>query len=119
MLTQILGVYIILFGLLVLIRRKTVIRSVADLGNNSGLIFFLGCLELLGGLAIVFTHNQAQTGPEIVVFIIGCLLVIEALFYLGASTKGMKWVLKKFNTPMWYVLGGLLSMVLGIYLLLG
>jgi len=52
----------------------------ADFLEHRGLIFLAGVLTLLGGLAIVITHNVWVAGWPVVITIFGWLCVIGGVF---------------------------------------
>ena len=73
-------------------------------------------LELLGGLALVLSHNMWNTTPEIIISIFGWGLVLEGAFYMLASDDAVEALIKQVNISAWYWAGGFISLLVGGYL---
>lgn len=115
---QVFGLYCIILGAIIILRQKTVMRALADLANQRAALLLFGCLELLGGLALAVAFVDAGGNKGTALFVLGCLMVIESVFYVAASASLIKKVIRWFNHPWWYWTGGLLSIALGVFLLI-
>lgn len=116
-LMQLIGVYILLIGLIMMLRRKFFIHAMHDFIYNRALRFVIPALELAAGLALILTHNVWTVGPELIVTCVGWLLAIESVLYLLLPEKTLIKSLSALNNKKMYVVGGALSMALGIYLI--
>lgn len=115
-LAQLLGMYFILVGLLMMFRQKFFIHAVRDFIDSRVLRFLVPIFELLAGIALVLAHNVWTWGFEGVVTVIGWVLIVEALFYLALPEKKVvKW-LTAWNKSSVYLWGGALSILIGLLL---
>jgi len=82
-LSRLFGLYCILVALSMMIRKATVIETVKALLNNSPLMFLLGVMTLIGGLAMVLAHNVWSGGAApLVVTLIGWVTLAKGLVFL-------------------------------------
>lgn len=72
--------------------------------------------ELALGLLIVITHNVWVTDWAVVVTIIGWLMVVEGIMNMVLPHGVIERMIKYFNKPKWYVVGGIFSIMVGVYL---
>ncbi len=115
-LSQVIGVYLVIIGLICLLRRKTMIAAVADMASNRAVIYLVAILELLAGLGLVISHNVWVWDITVVITIVGWVMLIEAVAYLLLPYKVVAKIFRRLNTKSWYIAGGLLSVVVGAYL---
>ena len=80
---------------------------------DPAIIFIVGVLAFLGGLAIVRVHNQWTGGWPILVTIVGWLAIIGGLARMFFPTQLSAWVgtLVQTNTP--EIVAGALLVVIG------
>ena len=82
-LSRLFGLYCILVALSMMIRKATVIETVKALLNNSPLMFLLGVMTLIAGLAMVLAHNVWSGGASpLVVTLIGWVTLAKGLVFL-------------------------------------
>ncbi|HEX2792609.1 MAG TPA: hypothetical protein VHO23_02745 [Candidatus Paceibacterota bacterium] len=116
-LAKLFGIYFIIIGAVVLFRRKAVMPTVRDLFSNRALLLVIAVVEIAAGLALVLAYPVVLsldfTG---VLSLVGYMMVVEGVIYLGASTKFVKKVAGTFNRPFFYIAGGILAIIAGIYL---
>ena len=79
-LARLLGPLLLVIGAAILIDRKNIRAMATDFLEHRGLIFLAGVLTLLGGLAIVLTHNAWHGGWPVVITLFGWLMVIGGAF---------------------------------------
>jgi uncharacterized membrane protein len=115
-LSQVIGVYLILIGLISITRRKMMMAAVADIAKNRSLIYVIAVLELLAGIALVISHNIWAWEAAVIITIVGWLMLIEAVCYLILPNRVVQGIFKRFNKNGWYLTCGLLAVVLGLYL---
>ncbi len=115
-LAQLFGIYSIIGGLAVIARRRYFIPVIGGFAEERLTRLFVAILELLAGLAIVLSHNVWSTLPESIISLFGWGLALEGTFYLLASDELVESLFRKLNTQLWYTAGGLLSIIIGLYL---
>lgn len=79
-LAKLLGPILLSISAAMLINQVNMREMAADFLEHRGLIFLAGILTLLGGLAIVLTHNVWEWGWPVVITIFGWLSVIGGVF---------------------------------------
>lgn len=115
-LERVLGIYLIIMGLVVLFRRRYFTTIFAGFIENKVLRALVAIMELIAGILLVVIHNKWISWPTSVISLVGWIMAIEGLFYLILPEKWLKGMLKIFNNKFWYFLGGLLAILVGIYL---
>lgn len=116
MLPQLLGLYFLIVGVIVVARRRSVMPAISALAANRSLVLVIGLAELLAGLAIVLTHPVASFSVEGTISVIGWMLLVEGIIYIAIPARSVQRFIKSFNRQEWYVSGGLLAIVVGAYL---
>jgi uncharacterized membrane protein HdeD (DUF308 family) len=79
-LARLLGPILLSISAAVLINQVNMREMATDFLEHRGLIFLTGVLSLIGGLAIVLTHNVWEWHWPVVVTVFGWLLVIGGIF---------------------------------------
>src|SRR3989344_1068738 len=115
-LAKLFGMYFIVMGVIMLLRRRSIIPAVKDFASNSGLRFVIAAIELIAGLALVLAYPTVSTSIAGVISLIGYMMVIESLIYMAMPAKFVQDFIRSFNKPLWYQAGGALAIVAGIYL---
>lgn len=115
-LIQLLGLYLTIAGAITLLTQRTLMPALRDLAKNRGVLIVLGALELIAGLALVLAYPTVGFSVAGVLSLLGYVLIIEGILYFAAPNKLVKKMFATFNTPTWYVIGGLLSIAAGLYL---
>ncbi len=114
-LIQMFGVYFLIVGIIVLIRRKALLPAVEGLGKDRALMMIVGAFELVAGIALALAYPVVSLGPIGLVSLIGYIMAIEGILYLSGGSFIQK-ILRRFNTKRSFVIGGIVSIVLGAYL---
>lgn len=115
-LIQLLGLYLTIAGIIVLLTQRTLIPALRDLGKNRGVLIVLGALELIAGLALVLAYPTVSVSVEGLLSLLGYVLIVEGILYFAAPNRMVKKVFAAFNRPTWYLVGGILSIIAGVYL---
>ncbi len=115
-LAKLLGLYFLIMGAIVLFRRSAVMPTVAQLSANRALVLVIAVVELAAGLALVIAQPVVSVSVSGIIALVGYILIIESIVYIAAPTRYVQKMIRKFNRPMWYVVGGLVSIAAGIYL---
>jgi hypothetical protein len=115
-LIQMLGLYLTIVGVIVLLTQRTLIPALRDLAKNRGVLVVLGALELIAGLSLVLAYPMVELSVIGILSLLGYVLLLEGILYLAAPAKLVKKMFTAFNRPGWYMGGGILSIILGVYL---
>lgn len=115
-LTQLLGLYFVIVGLIVIVRRTAFMPAIKQLMANRPLLIIVGMVEVFAGLAIVLAYPEVTFSTNGVIGLVGWMMLIEGVIYLLMPSKEVQKLVKKFNTPTWYLAGGLSALLLGAYL---
>lgn len=115
-LAKVFGSYFIIAGAIALFRRGAVMPAVSQLAQNKPLILLLGVAELFAGLLIVIAYPNITFDYMGLITLIGWMLIVESIIYLATPSKEVQRFIKSFNTPLWYTAGGVIAILLGVYL---
>ncbi|PIR82313.1 hypothetical protein COU20_03050 [Candidatus Kaiserbacteria bacterium CG10_big_fil_rev_8_21_14_0_10_59_10] len=115
-LAQLLGLYFVLVGAIVLLRQKSLTPLVNEFAQNRALLFSVAVIELAAGLAILLAHPIFEFTWQGVITFIGALLVAESLVYLMMPYPKVGRFIRQFNTATWLRSGALIAIVFGAYL---
>jgi len=115
-LSQVLGLFLIICGVAIMVRRSYFAPVVGGFVEDRLTRMIVGVLELLAGLFLATAHTDWSSLPASIITAIGWLLVLEGTAYLLLSDKQMTSIIKMANNKAWYVFGGILSILLGVYL---
>ena len=81
------GIYFIIVGTIILIRRRSVIPTVKDLLGNKALLLTLASIELAAGIALVLEFPTVSPGVPGIISLVGYMMVIESIFYFAAPSR--------------------------------
>jgi hypothetical protein len=115
-LAKVIGVVLVVTGAAILIRREYFLRVFAEYVEQRLLRTTMSMIEFLAGMFLVVGHNIWTPLPAAVITMLGWLAVLEATIYLFLPDSWVARFIATFNTPMWYLVGGVLAIVVGIYL---
>lgn len=115
-LAKLLGLYLIIVGAVVLVQRRSIMPTMKDLLKNKPLLFSIALIELAAGLAILLNYATVSASLEGIIAVVGWMLLVESIFYLAMPMKMIQKFVQPFNTPTWYVGGGILAIALGVFL---
>lgn len=115
-LAKLLGLYFVIMGVVVLVRRKAVMPAVKDLMANRGLMLLIGVLEIVAGLALVITYPKINFDITGLLAVVGYMMIVEGIIYISLPVTMVQKMVRRFNRPSWYMAGGVLAIVVGLYL---
>jgi hypothetical protein len=115
-LAQVIGLYLIIGGAAIMLRRTYFMPVVGAFVEERMLRMVIGVIELIAGLCLVVAHTVWSPLPAAIVSLVGWIMTLEGAFYLLASDAIVSRLINKFNTRAWYVWGGVFSIVVGLYL---
>ena len=115
-LAKVFGLYLLVMGLLMPLRRKDLSAMIEALADNRPLVFLVGVLVLILGLVLVVSHNVWIAGWPLVITVLAWLVLIKALAYLLLPFEVTARLVRWFNRPAWFTIGGALWAALGLFL---
>lgn len=115
-LARVLGLSLIALGLIIAVRRHYYIAVYPTIVTERMTRMVFSTFALIGGLLLALHDPLWQTLPAIVISLIGWMAVAEALVYLALPDDHLTRLIAMFNKPVAYVFGGVLAVILGVYL---
>lgn len=104
-LTKLIGVYALISGLSLLLKRKMVMQVMNEFFKNRMFSYVIGLFELLLGLFLVLSGPIAEGAVGFIVKLFGWLAIIEGTVYLFVSEKTLhSFARKAKNRPLYYLL---------------
>ncbi len=115
-LAQLFGIYFIIVGVAVLVRKKSLMPAYRELIANKPVLLTIALLEIAAGLAIVLSNPVITWDWMGIIAVIGWMLLVEGVLYLVMPYKTVQQFTKKFSTGAWTMAGGIIAVVAGAYL---
>ena len=103
-------------GFAMLLNHARFPAMIGQLARDQGLIFLTGILSLLGGIAIVRVHNIWTGGWPVIITVLGWLAVLGGLVRMWFPHKAAPIAEAFAGNPTALILGGMLVVVLGLFL---
>lgn len=116
LLSKVLGVFLLIVGATILLRRDYFIPVFAAYARERLVRTVTSLFELLIGLFLAMSNDWSSSFPAALITLIGWMVVAEGLIYLALPDELIEKLLRVFNTPLWYVVGGVLAVAAGIFL---
>lgn len=113
---QVFGLYMIVVGIVVMAKEDQFMPVIGAFLKDKTELMLVAFVEFLAGLFFVLGYQEWGTVYEGVLSVFAWLVLLEGLMYMAAPSSWVAWVAKTFNVKMWYLGGGLASVVIGIYL---
>ena len=116
-LAKLLGLYCIIFALIMMARGPRVAATVKALVANPPLLLFVELMGLAGGLAMVIGHNIWTGGVlAVVVTLIGWLILIRSVILLPMPPEAAAKLIEalRYEKHFYLYMGG--TLILGLYL---
>ena len=116
-LAQLIGLSLLIVSISMLARREAMIALVESMMQNPPLLFVLGIIQLLGGLAIVLTQD-ASSGDTLplIVTLIGWWLMVRASLLMFLSQDALWALFDAVELEKYYYASNTVGLVLGGYL---
>jgi hypothetical protein len=115
-LARLLGPLLLLAGIGIAFNRDFYRAVAGDFLANRGLVYFGGAALLLGGTALILTHNVWAADWRIIITLIGWLtalrgaaLIIAPQWTIGLAERWVRW-------PQLFVVNAVIVIVLGLVL---
>ena len=116
LLAQFLGLFSVILALSMLAQRKMVVHIMKDVLKNRSTTYLIGMLEVVGGLLLVLNHAVWDSALTTAISVLGWLLLIEGVFYLFATQKFIKSIVKILDNYKAYYISSILYFIFGVYL---
>ena len=113
---QLLGLYFLIVGIIVLYRKQSIMPAIGQLIANRALVIVLALVELLAGLAVVLTFPSLSFDWMGLISLIGWMLIIESLIYLAMPYGRVAKMMRNFSRGSWLQAGGVVAVLAGGYL---
>lgn len=115
-LAQLFGLYFIIVGVAVLIRKKSLMPTCRELIANKPVLLAIALLEIAAGLAIVIANPVISFDWVGLITLIGWMLLVEGVLYLTLPSKVVQKFTKNFSGGTWMTAGALVAVAAGAYL---
>lgn len=115
-LSQVIGLYLIIGGVTIMLRRSYLIPVVGTFIEERLLRFIWASVELIVGLFFVLGFKDWSTLHGSILTVFAWMMLLEGLMYLTLPDQYVRKFLSVFNVRAWYIIGGILSFVIGLYL---
>jgi hypothetical protein len=113
---QLLGVYLVLSGVLMIVREQAMMLLVPKFVDTPPFLYFLGSLRVLIGLAIVLAHNMWIGTLGTVIYVVGWLTILRGIAMLVLPAETERKILTAFSRGnVWYTTA-IVAIVLGGWL---
>lgn len=116
LLAQVIGLYLLMEGLVILTQKKFVMNVVIDMSNHKALVTVTGAMLTVLGLLIVLNHNVWEASWQVVPTIVGWAMLAKGvmLFFIPKTILGhARKVAKNRNLMMF---AGIVAVAVGAYL---
>jgi uncharacterized membrane protein len=114
-LAKVLGLYLTVFGLLVLLRPAQLRAIVTEYMESRPIVFLGGMVGLIMGIILVVSHNIWTTNWRVVITILAWLILIKGtnhLFFPSVPRKMARTLLGS----SWILVPGVIDLLLGLFL---
>lgn len=116
-LASVVGWYLVVFGLLLLLRQEHMILVSRDILARRDVFFILALVTFLIGLLMVLSHNIWIMGWPVIVTVLSWLVLISGVIRLFFPEQAPKLGQSLLNKPVGINVLALILIVIGIYLL--
>ncbi len=115
-LAQVIGLYFIVIGASLLLNYKVLRKVMDDFITDTRFMFLGGSMILVLGLLLVASHNVWEGSWRVIITIIGWLTLFKGAAYLLLPKDMFKQWVKILNKKKCYKSGGVVVIILGLYL---
>lgn len=115
-LARLLGPMLVLAGTGLALNRDFYRGVASDFLANRGLLYFAGVAVLLGGTAIVLTHNIWSTDWRLIITLLGWLLVLRGVALVVAPRWSIEMAQRLMQHPQTLIINAVVVIVLGVVL---
>jgi len=113
---RIMGVYALVEGASMLVRRRMLLGVFAEMAKSRALSYIVGVCILIIGLLLALSHSTFESGLSSVITIVGWGVLLEGVLFLFLSKSTLDGVFRKLNSPIAYYTIAFGYLALGAYL---
>ena len=114
---QFLGYFLVLIGGVMLLRRKVVEGGMRNALKNRGTLFIVGILDLAVGILLIMAHPSWESLTDKAISTLSWFLLIQGVFYMVATQKQIKGIIKFIHVESVYYTVSLAYVVVGASLI--
>jgi uncharacterized membrane protein len=116
-LSRLLGLFTLIFSLSMALHRQASVQTLTELIRDPTLLFILGLIALVCGLAMVLAHNIWSGGAlPIIVTLFGWSILIRGLLLLSLSPRTLADLFEALHFEELFYLYMTIAGILGLYL---
>src|ERR1700722_10791518 len=115
-LAKIIGWVLVIIGLATFVKREFMRDVIKDFISHSSIILISATMNIILALLIVLSHNVWEASWKVVITILGYLMLLRGLLHVFIP-EWVRKMAKKFLNNDLFVYSGVISFVVGIYLL--
>ena len=113
---QLLGVYLVLSGVLMIVREQAMMLLVPKFVDTPPFLYFLGSLGVLIGLAIVLAHDTWIGTLGTIIYLVGWLTLLRGIAMLLLPAETERKILEVFSHGNAWYTTAMVAIVLGGWL---
>ncbi|MCX6751987.1 MAG: hypothetical protein NTZ87_00585 [Candidatus Nomurabacteria bacterium] len=111
---KVLGIYLLVSGLFLIIRGKTIPNLLKDFFGHPATVFLTGIILIFLSSIYLIQYSVWNGTAQVLVTLFVCLVMLKGLFYVFFPQILNEVSLKRFRGP--FVVYGLIAIVIGLYL---
>lgn len=116
LLSKVLGLFIAIAGATMMLRKEYFVPVIGLFVKDRLTRIVLAFAELAAGLFLLVQHFDFSSLPAGIITVLGIMMTTESVMYVALPDRFLSKFISKLNNPGFYMLGGLLSSALGLYL---
>lgn len=116
-LAKVIGASMVIAGISMLLRQKSLPLLVEQFLNNLPVRYFTGAVVLITGLLIVASHNFWTSPEKIIISLVGWAAVLKGASFMLLPENTLTGLARILNNKIWPIIGGLIAIAIGGYLL--
>ena len=113
---QVFGIYLILSGVLVLVKQEHIVSVGRLFGKDEALRFSMGALLTLGGLFMVLSYSDWSTTASSIITVVGWLVLLKGVVAFFVTESQFMKMMKVWGG--YYAAWGVIALIAGGYLAL-
>jgi hypothetical protein len=116
-LSRLIGLFMLVFSLAMFLHRRAMVETASLIVHDRPLLFVLGLVTLIAGLAMVLAHNIWSGGAlPVVVTLVGWITLIRGLIILLASPNALVSLFEVIDFEKFFDVPVAITFALGLYL---
>lgn len=111
--SKILGIYLVISGLFLILKTKTVPHLLKDFFGNQAIVFLTGVILIFLSSIFIIQYNVWDGTWKTLITIFAWLTLLKGITYIFFP-KSLDWMIKKSDKM--FKLWGVVSLIVGVYL---